>query len=206
MSSPTPPLRTSAATLALLAALSVARPAAADDPKPVVVSVTPKGQSWSIGPYGGQECDPTCTLHVVPDKYVVTVGGAKEELPIVVPTEITYSPGAPRLRTVGGWTAVGAAAVGGVLLGFGIYGYAKNCANGMGCGALDPSRTVQEVLVVSAGVLISLSVAGAIVFAVSGESIRVRDVDPAAPTARRSFDVGVNPASHGATLEFVKRF
>ena len=199
-------LRTSTACLPLLAVLSVAGPAAADDPKPVEVIVTPKGQPWSIGPYGGQECEPTCRLRVPPDKYVVAIGGAKEELPIQVPTEITYSPGAPRLRTIAGWTAIGGVGVGGVLLGFGIYGYAKSCSSGAGCPGLTVSRTAQEVLIATAGVLISISVAGAIVFALSGESISARDVDAPPPPAPRSFDVGLSPSSHGATLDFVKLF
>jgi hypothetical protein len=194
-----------------LAVLSLAAPAAAGDPKPVEVLVTPKGQSWSVGPYGGQECDPTCYLRVPADTYPVAIGGAKQEVPILSPMEITYSPGSPKLHTVGLWTMIGGVGAGGVILGLGIYGYVNACT-GSSCPALNFSRTTDEVLVTTAAILISISVAGAILFAVTGESIGARDVDlpasapgPVLPPPR-SFDVSLVPSSHGATLDFVKLF
>jgi hypothetical protein len=189
--------------------LFAAAHAAAEDPKPLVeVTVTPQGQPWSVGRYGGRECEPTCVLRVVPDKYPVAIGGAKEEILIGGPTAITYSPGAPRLRTVSGWAAIGGVGTGGVLMGIGVWGLVQACASPAGCPQLTVSRTAAQVLVTTASVLISISVAGSILYAVSGESLSARDLPTSAPppAVPRTFDVVLNPSSQGASLAFVKRF
>ncbi len=194
------------AALPLLAALSAARPAAAGDPQPVEVTVTPKGQPWSVGSHSGVGCSPTCTIHLLPDKYLVTIGGAKEEMLLDGPTEITYSPGSPKLRTAGGWMAIGGVGSGGLLLGLGIYGYVKSCSASTGCTSLPPiSKTASLVLVSTAAVMISISVTGAILFAVSGESLTARDLAPRRAPAR-SFDVVLNPSTLGGTVDVVGRF
>lgn len=198
----------SLACLAGLALLAVARPAAADDRKPVEVVLRPGGQTWSLGDQSARECDPSCRLHLVPDKYVVSIGGAKEELLIDGPTEITYNPGSAKLRTVGGWMAVGGVGAGAIFLALGIYSYAQGCTTNGGCAdkPFDISKTAKAVLVASAGVLISISVTGAIMYAVSGESIRARDLPRGERAAGRSFDVTLSPSGYGATVDFVKRF
>ncbi len=114
----------------VVATLLSARPASAQDPPPVkvAVTVTPKGQTWSVGDRGGAPCDPTCTLFLAPDSYLVRMNEVKQTVYIHLPTELTYDPGSPRLRTIGGWTAVGGVGVGAILLGFGAYGLLQECA------------------------------------------------------------------------------
>jgi hypothetical protein len=150
-------------------------------------------------------------MHLPPDKYEVIVGGAKEEILVDGPTAITYSPGYPRLKTAAGWVAVGGVGAGGLIMGIGVYAYVKSCGNASGCPNLPSiSRTAAQVLVTTAGALITISVAGAIMYAVTGESLRARDLPaPAAalvPDPRRTYDVRVSPSGLGATLELVKRF
>jgi hypothetical protein len=189
-----------------VATLLSAHPAAAQGT--VDVTVTPKGQPWSIGGRGGAACDPSCTMRLAPDKYEVVMNETKTTLFLQVPTEITYEPGSPRLRTIAGWTAVGGVGVGAVLVGLGAYGLFTSCAHTGGCpGELTLSRPVAEGLVVTAAGLISVSVAGAVVFAVSGEGIGVRELAPVPDRPRRkSFDVMLRPSSGGATIEFANRF
>jgi hypothetical protein len=84
------------------------------------------------------------------------------------PTEITYDPGYPRLRKIAGWTAIGGVGVGGVLVGIGAYALLQGCGYAGTCVRnLNVSRPVAEGLVITAAGLISVSVAGAIVFAIS---------------------------------------
>ena len=194
-----------AAWLSVVAALLLPRPAAAGDPK-VEVIVTPQGQPWSIGAYGGWECEPTCTVYVPPEKHLVTIGSVTHDLLIRGPTVINYAPGSPRLRTAAGWTAIGGFVVGGVLGGVGLYSVFKSCVNSQGCPEFNLSRTAQQVIITTAGVLISMSVAAAIVFAVSGDAISIRQEDPPSSPLRKSFDVMLNPSSQGATLDFMMRF
>jgi hypothetical protein len=174
----------------------------------IEITVTPKGEPWSVGGHGGFECDPTCTLRLLPSTYAVTIGPVTETLPLQVATDISFDPGVPRLRTIGGWTAVGTAAVGGVFLGIGAWGLLNACVGTGKCpDGLNVSRPVAEGLVIGAAGLISVSVAGAIVFAVSGQSIRVRELAPVPePRRHRPVDVVLRPTPRGAGVEFVQRF
>jgi hypothetical protein len=196
-----------AAAIVLAAVVLSASAAAADDT--IQVTVTPNGATWSVGGRGGAPCSPSCTMFVAPDKYVVVMNEVRETIPILVPAEITYHPGVPpgvpKLRTIGGWTAVGGVGVGGVLLGFGAYGYMESCKGG--CPSLNISRPAAGALVVSASALISVSVAGAILFAVSGESISVRELAPVPdPPRSKSFDVMLAPSAGGAAVGIAARF
>jgi hypothetical protein len=195
-----------AACAAVVAALLSPRLAAAEDK--VEVTITPGGQPWTIGGRGDAECDPTCRMTLARDKYEVIVGEAKTTFLLQVPTEITYEPGNPKLRTIAGWTAVGGVGVGAVFVGFGAYGLLNACAHTGACqDGITVSRPVAEGLVIGAAALISISVAGGIVFALSGESIRVKELAPVPDAPRRKgFDVMLRPASRGAGLELVHRF
>jgi hypothetical protein len=175
-------------------------------PSGVALTIDPQGRPWSVGSRGGWECDPTCAMRVKPDSYLVTIDETKTTYLIQVPTEIVYDPGVPRLRTIAGWTALGGVGAGGLLVGLGIYGYLQNC-KGDGCPSLTVSHAAAGVLVGTAAALISVSVAGAIVFAVSSPSIRFHELEPV-PELRRTkpFDVLVRPSSHGASLTAVKTF
>jgi hypothetical protein len=190
----------------VVAALLSARLAAAEEKIPV--TVTPGGQPWSIGGRGGAECDPTCGMLLARDKYEVLMGEAKTTFSLQVPTEITYEPGNPQLRKIAGWTAVGGVGVGAVLVGFGAYGLLNACAHTGACeGGITVSRPVAEGLVLTAAGLISVSVAGGIVFALSGDGIRVHELAPVPDAPRRkTFDVMLLPSSRGATLELMHRF
>jgi hypothetical protein len=188
-----------------------ARPASAEDK--VEVLVTPKGKPWSVGDQGGWECDPTCKLLLPPDKYVVTMNDAKETLFIRVPTALTLEPGAPKLRKIAGWTALGVFVGAGIIGAIGIYGIAKSCSDSGGTNCVSSttdlkiSKTAAEVLIATAAGLVSISVASATVFALSGDGIRVRELTAAPdPPRRKSFDVMVTPSPNGASLSFVKRF
>jgi hypothetical protein len=172
--------RVSGAAL-LLAALASPRLAAAggdDDPKPPVeVVVVPKGRPWSIGRYGGQPCSPTCTLHVPRDTYEVTLGDAKETLPILAPAELVYIPGSKALRWAGLGMGLGGAGIGGLML----YLAARGCIESrpQGCtSGISLSRTGQQVLITFTGVLIATGVTGGILFAISGDGIKMNDRDP----------------------------
>jgi hypothetical protein len=147
-------------------------------------------------------------MHLAPDKYEVLIGDAKTTFFLQVPTEITFDPGNPKLRTIAGWTAIGGVAVGGVLVGLGAYGLLQACAHTGACeGGLNVSRPVAEGMVIAAAALISVSVAGGIVFAVSGQSIRIRGLAPVPEAPRRKgFDVMLRPSYHGAAIELVHRF
>jgi hypothetical protein len=197
--------------LQLALALLWARPASAEDK--VEVLVTPKGKPWSVGDRGGWECSPTCRLLLPPDKYVVTMNDAKETLLIQVPTALTLEPGAPQLRKNAGWTARGVFVGAGVNGALGIYGFAKSCSDSGGANCvgstndLKISKTAAEVLIATAAGLVSISVASATVFALSGDGIGVRELAaPPEPRRRKSFDVMVTPSANGALLSFVNRF
>ena len=195
----------------VVAAVLCAGRASADDK--MEVFVTPKGQSWSVGSYGGAECSPTCTLHIPPDKYLVTMNETKLDLLIRVPTALTFEPGLPKLRKIAGWTALGVFVGAGVLGAIGIYSIAKACADSGGANCVNShtdltvSKTAAEVLIATAGGLITVSVTGAIIFAVTGDGIGVHELaEPPEPPRRKSFDVMVTPSSHGASLSFAKYF
>jgi hypothetical protein len=198
-------------------ALAVPRPAAAQ-PVPEVlvpagpaaqtgmieVTVTPKGAPWSVGGHGGFECEPTCTLRLLPESYLVTVGEVKDTFLLQVPTDIVYDPGNPRLRTIGGWTAVGGAALGGVFLGLGAWGLLNACVGTGKCpNGLQASRPVAEGLVIGSAALISISVTGAILFAISGQSIRLHELAPVPEPPRRKH---VDVVLRGPSVEIVGRF
>jgi hypothetical protein len=187
-------------------ARSLVLPADATPPGGVEVTIEPKGKPWSVGSHGGWECDPACVMRVKPDSYLVTIDETKTTFLFQVPTQVIYDPGAPRLRTIAGWTAVGGVGVGGVLVGLGIYGYLQTC-KGNGCPSFTVSRPAAGALVGTAAALVSVSVAGAIVFAVSSPSIRFRELE-AIPELRRKkpFDVLLRPASQGASLDVLTTF
>ncbi|APR88610.1 hypothetical protein A7982_13959 [Minicystis rosea] len=144
-------------------------------------------------------------MHLLPDKYVISIGDAKEEMFLDGPTEITYNSGAPKLHTVAGWTAIGGIGAGGAALGLGIYGYVKTCAGSAGCPGFNISKTAAGVLVTTAAVLISISVTGAILFAVTGETITARDLKPKKPSAR-PLDLVLAPSAYGGTMSLVGTF
>jgi hypothetical protein len=91
-----------------------------------------------------------------------------------------------------------------VFLGIGAWGLLNACVGTGKCpNGLEVSRPVAEGLVIGSAALISLAVAGAIVFAVNGQSIRLRELAPAPePPRRRPVDVVLR----GPSVAIVGRF
>jgi hypothetical protein len=198
-----------------LAALGVflAAPARADEGRPVEVTIHPKGQDWSIGSHGGGECRPACFLHLVPGKYPMVMGGAKDTLVLSGPVDIAYHPGSKALRYAGLGLALGGLVIGGVL----VYELAASCASRPDttarCGLLTLSPAAQRGIGVFTAVLFSAAVTGGVLFALSGESI---SVDEATRAAGRPVGLTWRPivggfsaagsGLHGATLDLDVRF
>jgi len=209
-----------APTLAALAAagglVAAAPPARADEGKSFEITVDPRGQSWAIGPHGGQECTPTCILHLPADKYPMEIGGAKETLYLSGPVSVTYRPGSKVLRYAGLGVGLGGLVIGGIM----IYVVARSCVTESTnpqtghCDLLKLTPPQQRGLITFTAAVISASVAGGILFALSGESIRVEDAPepprrPVGFTWRPivgGFATGAGSGLHGATLELQVRF
>ncbi len=65
------------------------------------------------------------------------------------------------------------------------------------------TRPVAEGLIFTAGALLTISVAGGIVFAVTADGIGVKELAPAPePRRRKGFDVMFRPSTRGGTIGF----
>lgn len=206
----------------LLASLAVAgallagpAPARADEGRTFQVTVRPDGQPWSVGGYGGRDCQPTCVIHLQAKQHPMAIGGATGTLYLAGPVDISYRPGSRALRWMGGGMSLLGALAGGIM----VYVAAKACVVEAGspptpCGGATLTRAAVRGLVTSATVAFSAAVAGGFLFALSSESIRVDDVpepprSPLGVTWRPiagGFPAGAGPALHGATLELRVRF
>jgi hypothetical protein len=180
---------------ALLAVLALARTARAQEVEVVVKS---EGQPWSIGDRAGEDCTPSCTLHVAPRKYHVTMGDTSEDVLIDVPSEVVYRPALHPLRYTG-FALIGVGLVAGGLL---TYGAVK------GCGSTNPmtmsfctSRATQNIFAGIAAVSFGTAVAGGFMAYFGGESIRVRDL-PQRRSSGFTLDVSGQGASVGWSLAF----
>ena len=178
-----------ALTLALGAALGAPGTAAAEAPS-VEVTITPKGRPWSIGAHGaGIECSPSCVLHLRPETYRVSIGGAKEPVLLDAPAEIVYLPGSRLLRYIGGGAALGGAGIGALM----VYVAAKACVTDAGtnnppCNFPTMSRASQQALITLTAVVFSTAVAGGILFLLSDEGIRVSE-----RPKPRAVEIGLRP-------------
>lgn len=162
------------------------------------------------------ECEPTCIVHLPEGKYPMEMGGAKETLTLTGPVDLTYRPGSKVLRYAGAGVGLGGLVIGGIM----IYVVAKSCVGESNstttthCDVLKLTPPAQRGLITFTAIVLSASVAGGILFALSGESIRVDD----APEKPRSpvgftwrpivggFATGPGSGLHGATLELQARF
>jgi hypothetical protein len=194
-----PPRRRLRWAWALLCVLAPAREARAEEPAPVEVRVVPGGQSWSIGDHGGVDCSPSCTLHLPPRSYHITLGDTSEDVLIDVPSEVEYRPPLHPLRYTG-FALIGVGAVTGGLL---TYGAVK------GCGSTSPmtmsvctSRSTQNIFAGIAAVAFGAAVAGGFMAYFGGESIRVRDLPPPRTSQSFTFDVSGQGGSIGWALAF----
>lgn len=195
-----------------LAVLTPAQTAGAQEAKPVEVTIKPGDQPWSIGDSGsGMDCKPSCTLHLVPRQYRVTMGGTSEDVWIEGPSEVAYRPSVKALRYSGGALMATGLVAGGILT----YVAAKVCVGesttlpdgtttyvNKSCGEPVLSRTGQYALIGVAAGSFAAAVVGGILFYLGGESIRVRDLAPPRSASRLTFDVSAQGASLGWSLRF----
>jgi hypothetical protein len=157
------------------------------------------------------ECSPSCTVHLVPQRYRVTMGDTAEDVWIEGPSEIAYRPSVRPLRYAGGALLGVGLVAGGVLT----YAAAKLCTGetmtwpdgtttyvSKSCGKPVLSRTGQYALIGVAAGSFATAVVGGILLYLGGESIRVRDVAPARTTSGFTFDVSGQGASVGWSARF----
>lgn len=177
-----------ASVLATVALVSATAAAERSDlgARPVRLRIDAAGVPWTIKGIGSGTG--SSTLEVPPGTYDVRIGDVRERLEIDRPSTIRHRPPAPALRAVG---------AGAFFTGIFVAGASLLAASGLcdstttdvfgrtttrSCPRWD--EPTSRAFIIAAGVGLTLTVAGGIVFFASGESVRVRDLDASTASQR----------------------
>lgn len=153
---------------------------------PVTVRIEAEGVRWSVEGIGSGTG--AATLQVPQGTHKVRIGEVTEQILIDRPSTLQHRPAIPALRTAG---------AAGFFTGIFVAGLSLLAASGLcdstttdifgrvvhrSCPRWD--EPTSRAFIIAAGVGLTLTVSGGIVFFASGETMRVRDLEPTKTAAR----------------------